>query len=123
MGQQAAFLVSALAGIFPPMTGDEYARLEESIREIGLMEEITLWRGTVIDGAHRLRACLRLGIEPKFSSLPDDADPLAHVIGKNDSRRALATWQRPIAAFRASESPGWGGPAAPGIIAQICAIS
>ena len=67
------------------------------------MEEITLWRGTVIDGAHRLRACLRLGIEPRFSSLPGDADPLAHVIGKNDSRRSLAPWQRPIAAFRASE--------------------
>ncbi len=110
MGQQPVFLVSPLAGIFPPMTEDEYARLEESIREIGLMEEITLWRGTVIDGFHRLQACLQLGIEPKFSSLPDDANPLAHVIGKNDSRRALAPWQRPVAAFRASESSRVGRP-------------
>ena len=111
MSQQAVFLVSPLAGIFPPMTEDEYARLEESIREIGLMEEITLWPGTVIDGFHRLRACLRLGIEPRFSSLPDDADPLGHVIGKNDSRRSLAPWQRPVAAFRASESSRAGPPA------------
>ena len=110
MDQQAIFLVSSLAGIFPPMTADEYARLEESIREVGLLEEITLWRGTVIDGFHRLRACLRLGIEPKFSSLPDDADPLAHVIGKNDSRRSLAPWQRTVAAFRASESSQVGRP-------------
>ena len=110
MGQQAVFLVSSLAVIFPPMTEDEYTRLEQSIRETGLLEEITLWRGTVIDGFHRLRACLRLGVEPRFSSLPDNADPLAHVIGKNDSRRALAPWQRPVAAFRASESSRVGRP-------------
>ena len=122
MDQQAVFLVSPLAGIFPPMTEDEYARLEQSIREVGVLEEITLWRWTVIDGVHRLRACLRLGVKPQFSSLPDDADPLAHVIGKNDSRRALAPWQRPIAAFRASESSRVGRPRSSGENAQICAI-
>ena len=110
MDQQVVFLVSPLAGIFPPMTEDEYSWLEESIRETGLLEAITLWRGTVIDGFHRLRACLRLGVEPRFSSLPDDADPLAYVIGKNDSRRTLAPWQRPVAAFRASESSRVGRP-------------
>ena len=110
MDKQAVFLVSPLAKIFPPMTEDECAALQESIRESGLLEEITLWRGTVIDGSHRLRACLRLGIEPRFSSLPDDADPLAYVIGKNGSRRDLAPWQRPIAAFRASESSQVGRP-------------
>lgn len=110
MDQQPIFLVSSLAGIFPQMTGDEYDRLEESIREVGLLEEITLWRGTVIDGFHRLRACLRLGVEPRFSSLPDDADPLAYVIGRNDSRRSLAPWQRPVAAFKASESSRVGRP-------------
>ena len=120
MDQQPVFLVSSLAGIFPPMTEDEYAKLEESIREVGLLEEITLWRGTVIDGLHRLRACLRLGIEPRFSSLPDDADPLAYVIGRNDSRRALAPWKRPIAAFRASESSRVGRPRRAG---ENCAIS
>ena len=114
MDRQGIFLVSPLAGIFPPMTEDEYARLEESIRETGLLEEITLWRGTVIDGFHRLRACLRLGVEPRFSSLPDDADPLVHVIGKNDSRRSLAPWQRPVAAFRASESSRVGRPRSAG---------
>ena len=123
MDKQAVFLVSPLARIFPPMTEDECAALRESIREAGLLEEITLWRGMVIDGFHRLRACLRLGIEPRFSSLPDDADPLAYVTGKNASRRDLAPWQRPIAAFRASESPGWDARAAPGKITQICAIS
>ena len=56
---------------------------------------------------HRLRACLRLGIG---SSLPDDADPLAYITGKNGSRRDLAPWQRPIAAFRASESSRVGRP-------------
>ena len=110
MGQQAVFLVSSLAVIFPPMTEDEYARLEDSIREVGLLDEIILWRGAVIDGFHRLRACLRLGIEPRFSSLPNDADPLAYVIGKNDARRDMAPWQRPIAAFRASESSRVGRP-------------
>ena len=110
MDKQAVFLVSSLSKIFPPMTEDEYARLEESIRESGLLEEITLWRGTVIDGFHRLRACLRLGVEPRFFFLPDDANPLAYVIGRNGSRRDLAPWQRPIAAFKASESSRVGRP-------------
>ena len=106
MSQQAAFLVSSLAGIFPPMTEGEYSRLEESIREVGLLEEITLWQGTVIDGVHRLRVCLRLGIEPRFSCLPGDADPLTHVVGKNGLCRDLAPWQRPIADFRSPELRG-----------------
>ena len=124
MGQQPAFLVSSLAGIFPPMTDDEYSRLEDSIRETGLMDEIILWWGAVIDGFHRLRACLRLGIEPRFSSLPDDADPLAYVIGKNDARRDMAPWQRPIAALQSlGIVPGGTAPQFRGEIAQICAIS
>ena len=114
LDQQGDYLVSPLAMIFPDMTDDEYARLEKSIRELGLLEDITLWQGTVIDGVHRLRACLRLGIEPRFSSLPDDADPLEYVIGRNGSRRNLAPWQRPIAAFRASESSRVGRPRSSG---------
>ena len=51
MDKQAVFLVSPLARIFPPTTGDECAALRESIREAGLLEEITLWLG---DGDRRL---------------------------------------------------------------------
>ncbi len=55
MDQQAVFLVSPLVKIFPPMTEGECAALQESVREAGLLEEITLWRGTVTDGFHRPR--------------------------------------------------------------------
>ena len=96
------YLVSALATIFPGMSGDEYVRLKESIRNLGLLEDITMWRGMVVDGYHRLRACLELGIEPTFHHLPDDAIPLEYVAGKNVSRRHMSTGQRTIVAFRAS---------------------
>ena len=42
MYQQVVYLVSRLAMIVPPMPDDEDARLEESIREVGLLEDITL---------------------------------------------------------------------------------
>ena len=105
---QVAYLVSTLAGIFPPMREPEYARLKGSIRQAGLLEPIVMWRGAVIDGRHRLRACLELGIDPRFLTLPDDAAPLEYVIDRNDARRNPSVQQRVASAFRASEISGPG---------------
>ena len=110
MEPRIIYLVSALATIFPGMSGDEYVRLKDSVRNLGLLEDITLWRGMVVDGYHRLRACLELGIEPSFHHLPGDAIPLDYVTGKNVSRRHMSTAQRTIAAFRASRLSAPGRP-------------
>ena len=110
MEPKLIYLVSALATIFPGMSGDEYVRLKDSIRNLGLLEDITLWRGMVVDGYHRLRACLELGIEPSFHHLPGDAIPLEYVAGKNASRRHMSTGQRAVVAFRASRLSAPGRP-------------
>ena len=105
---QVVYLVSTLAGIFPPMREPEYARLKGSIRQAGLLEPIVMWRGAIIDGRHRLRACLELGVDPRFHTLPDDSDPLGYVIDRNDARRNPSVQGRVISAFRASEISGPG---------------
>ena len=110
MEPKLIYLVSTLATIFPGMSGDEYVSLKDSIRNLGLLEDITLWRGMVVDGYHRLRACLELGIEPSFHHLPGDAIPLDYVAGKNASRRHMSTGQRAVVAFRASRLSAPGRP-------------
>ena len=110
MEPKLIYLVSTLATIFPGMSGDEYVSLKDSIRNLGLLEDITMWRGMVVDGYHRLRACLELGIEPSFHHLPGDAIPLEYVAGKNASRRHMSTGQRAVVAFRASRLSAPGRP-------------
>ena len=110
MEPRIIYLVSALATIFPGMSGGEYVSLKDSIRNLGLLEDITMWRGMVVDGYHRLRACLELGIEPSFHHLPGDAIPLEYVAGKNASRRHMSTGQRAVVAFRASRLSAPGRP-------------
>ena len=100
---QVVYLVSILAKIFPAMKDAQYNRFKRGIREVGLLDPIVLWRGTIIDGVHRLRACLELGVEPCFTTLPDDANPLDFVIAKNELRRNLTARGRIIAAYRASK--------------------
>ena len=72
---QMEYPISDLARIFPEMTPEDFARLVASIREDGLMDPITVWRGRVIDGRHRYAACAEAGGERRFEYLDDDADP------------------------------------------------
>ena len=104
------YLVSILARIFPRMAEDEYAVLVESIRQTGLRDEIAVWRGMVIDGFHRLLACLQTGVEPRFRHLDDDDDPLLYNIARNAHRRHLNKTALAAAAFRASEHSRRGRP-------------
>ena len=103
MESQVVYLVSILANIFPAMKDAEYNRFKRGIWEVGLLDPIVLWRGTIVDGVHRLRACLENGVEPRFTTLPDDANPLEFVIAKNELRRNPTARGRIIAAYRASK--------------------
>ena len=81
--------VHPAANIFPMMRGAEFERLKASIEEIGQQEFITLWRGQVVDGRNRLKACEELGLEVSEAELDDDEDPVAYAIAANQSRRNL----------------------------------
>ncbi len=110
MHQQQEYPIGDLARIFPEMPPDDYARLVTSIRDQGLLEAITIWRGEVIDGRHRLAACAEAGVEPRFEFLDDAADPLRHILGRNALRRHLDESQRAVVAHRVSRDSMPGRP-------------
>lgn len=73
-----------LADLFPQMSEGEYNALRDDISKRGQIEPILLYKGKVVDGRHRLRACQELGIEPKTTEWQDDEDSLVqHAIALN----------------------------------------
>lgn len=89
-----------IATVFPAMSDEEFQQLKLDIVEQGQLQPIALWRGLVIDGRHRLRACIELEREPDFYDLDDDADPIAYAMSCNLHRRHLSTSQRSIVAAK-----------------------
>jgi ParB-like chromosome segregation protein Spo0J len=55
-----------VADLFPLMTDDEYEKLKADIKANGLLVVIWAFKGMIIDGRNRYRACLELSIEPRF---------------------------------------------------------
>lgn len=82
-----------LANLFPLIEGDEFKGLVEDIGQNGQLEPVWLYEGKILDGRNRYRACLELGIEPKFKQYEGD-EPLSFVISLNLHRRHLTTEQK-----------------------------
>lgn len=89
-----------VAGLFPPMTDAEFEALKADIARFGLRDAITTYRGQVVDGGHRLRACRELGIEPRFVEWPGAGSLVDFVVSRNLHRRHLAASQRAMVAAR-----------------------
>lgn len=90
-----------LADLFPQMSEGEYNALRDDISKRGQIEPILLYKGRIVDGRHRLRACRELGIEPKTTEWQDDEDSLVqHAIALNIHRRHLTTSQRAMVASK-----------------------
>ncbi len=95
--------------LFPAMNSDEFNALKQSIQRNGQSEPILLFRGQVVDGRHRLKACQELAIEPKVETLSvknyEQAKSMA--FARNINRRNLATGQRALmAAALCTRKPG-----------------
>ena len=101
--------ISALAYLFPPMTERDFRAFAESIHDRGLRMPIILWRGQVIDGRHRLVACLEAGVTPVFEKIPDGANPVEYLFDLNQTRRHMKDGQRAVVAYRVWEESrnGW----------------
>lgn len=102
MSQTESYRTHPAAEIFPAMDQDQYGELLDSIRLHGLLEKIVLCDGKVLDGRHRLRACLEAGVETRFTKFQGDS-PAEFVWSKNFARRHLTTGQRAAAAFAFKE--------------------
>ncbi len=104
------YIFSYLVRLFPAVPHDEFAEFVDNVRENGLIDAIVVWRGAIVDGWHRYLACLAAGVAPRFTHLPDNADPLVFVVAKNLLRRHLTTSQRAEIAYRISALSARGRP-------------
>lgn len=115
-----------LADLFPMMSAAEHEALREDIAANGLLEEIVLFEGKVLDGRNRYRALCELvewerleaehidhatswhfvkfdkdaGLNSIFSAHTIEQGPLAFVVSKNLSRRHLSESQRAFVAAK-----------------------
>jgi len=86
-----------LSAAFPAMSADDFAALVEDIKTNGQREPVMVHEGMVLDGWHRYRACLQLGVKPQQFTFPAEKDPVAFVLSHNLHRRHLTPSQRAAA--------------------------
>jgi len=54
--------------LIPPLTHDEYSRLEQNLIQEGCRDAIKTWRGTILDGHNRYEICTKHGL--KYDNMP-----------------------------------------------------
>lgn len=80
------------ADAFPMMDAGRFSEVKADIAEKGQLEPITLCEGMILDGRNRYKACMDLGLEPKFREWP--GNPWHFAWSMNGQRRDLADMQR-----------------------------
>jgi ParB-like chromosome segregation protein Spo0J len=92
------------AKIFPPMDEKSYNGFVADILDKGLLHPILTYKGAIVDGRNRERACLDAGVTPRYEPYTGDPDRLLEfIISENLHRRQLTPSQRAAAAMRAGE--------------------
>jgi ParB-like chromosome segregation protein Spo0J len=91
-------VVSKIAKQMPPQSDEEYAALKESIVAIGLVEPIWLYKGEILDGRHRYKACTETGVLVRTREYEGD-QPVRFACDLNMRRRHLSTDQRVVLAL------------------------
>jgi ParB-like chromosome segregation protein Spo0J len=95
------------------LTREEFDALCDSISRQGLLQDIWTWRGSdgtvsVIDGKHRLLACQKVQVEPRFREWRGPAEQLEDFVDAlNRTRRQLTPEdKREIIAKEIQKDPG-----------------
>lgn len=88
------------ADAFPVMGGIEYERLREDVKDRGFLDrKIWLLGGAILDGRHRYRVSLELGLAVELVTYEGD-DPIGFALARNYHRRQLNESQRALVAVR-----------------------
>lgn len=90
--------VHPVCDLFPEMSRDQFAGLVRDIAVNGLREPIVTYRGAIIDGRHRARACNQVNVEPRYREWDGRGDLAAYVVALNLHRRHLDKSQRAMIA-------------------------
>src|SRR5262245_6679093 len=61
-----------LADLFPLMMGNEFGELVADIKANGLREKITLYKGKILEGRNRYRACREAGVKVETDDFDGD---------------------------------------------------
>jgi ParB-like chromosome segregation protein Spo0J len=88
-----------IAELFPVMSPEDLEAFTADIRAHGVREPIWLYEGKILEGRHRYRACMTLGLECPTREYTGD-DPLGFVVSMNLHRRHLSQSQRALVAAK-----------------------
>lgn len=92
------YAVHPAAAKFDMLDGASWESFREDVRSNGQREPVVLIGQQILDGRNRLRACLDLGIAPRFRNFGDDpgdgTDPIRFVVSVNIQRRHMDETQR-----------------------------
>lgn len=91
-----------LSAAFPAMDEVDFVAMQDDIEDNGQREPITIFEGMVLDGWHRYRACVALGVEPMVVQFAGN-DPVSFVRSENFHRRHLTSSQRAAAVLALSD--------------------
>jgi hypothetical protein len=94
------------AALFPELPPEELRHLARDIKERGQLEPIILYRGLILDGRNRYRACQMAGVKPRteeFNPKVAKRSPEEFVVSRNLRRRHLSVGQKAAIALDWSE--------------------
>lgn len=92
------------AKVMPEMLAQEFNELKADIERNGQLVPIELLDGQIIDGRHRQRACVDLGIEPEYVDVRIPGSPAEYVWSLNGMRRHLTASQKAAIAVDKAEA-------------------
>jgi phage N-6-adenine-methyltransferase len=103
-----AIAVHDIANLWPSMAEDEWSEFVADVAANGLLDPIITWRGSIVDGKHRFRACNENNIPPRFDALPDEWDEwkVAVYCQSKHRRRNLSATQKACVASEVIEKYG-----------------
>jgi hypothetical protein len=82
-----------LAEVLPPADAETINVLVADIKERGLIHPIVRYQDQILDGFARWQACVRAGVEPRFTDY-EGTDPEGYVVAANVHRRHLTSEQK-----------------------------
>jgi ParB-like chromosome segregation protein Spo0J len=85
-----------LAELLPSFDEARFNELCHSIKDYGLDYPVTLYQEKILDGRHRYRACLKVGVEPRFEAFTGDDDSALQLVIRRNIRRDMTPSQRAI---------------------------
>ena len=100
MPKSTSLYPHAFAKILPAMADSDFDSLRESLKTDGYIgPPIYTFEGKILDGVHRYRLCVELGIEPPFVEYSGD-NAFRFALNQNLARRHLNESQRAMVAAR-----------------------